>query len=160
MRNIPGVVRGDWAAYIRATRESNPGLGTKQLAERAGVARATWWRWENGSQRPEKAEVAQRFAEGFDVPADEVMWAAGLAIEDTGGNDAARPDPLLAGLGLSPDDPIVQHILGLDISDQRKEWMLNRRRKILEDRRRADLEEVQFLAEVEREQLSGDHRAA
>jgi transcriptional regulator with XRE-family HTH domain len=142
MRNIPGIARGDWAAYIKAIREATQ-LGTKRLAERAGVSRETWWRWESGRQRPEKAEVAKRFADGFSVDADEVMWAAGLAIEDR--NEATAPDPRLRGL--DPNDRVVQAIMALDISEDRRTRMLNRRRKILADRERADLEEIEFLVD-------------
>lgn len=146
---------GDWATLVKTGRLASR-LSQQALADAIGASRWTILRWEAGAQKPENAEVVARLAKAIRVDYDLLMRAAGLAL--AGPDAAPKPDPRL--VGLDPADPIVQHILGLDISDQRKEWMLNRRRKILDDRRRADLEEVEFLAEVEREEPRSDHRAA
>lgn len=137
VRNTEG---GDWATLVKAGRMSVR-LSQLALAKAVGISRETVWRWETGRQKPENAEVVGRLAKAIHQDYDELMRAAGLAL--AGPDEAPEPDPRLRGL--DPKDPVVVTILGLDISDVRKERMLNRRRKILEERRRADLEELEFL---------------
>ena len=86
-------------------------------------------------------DVVERFAKGFDLETDDVMWAAGLLFEDP----SHVADPRLAGL--DPNDKVVRAIMNLDISEVRRTRMLNRRRQILADRERADLEEIDFLVD-------------
>lgn len=140
MRKLLEIERGDWAAIVAHVRQET-GLKTGPLSDKAGVSPETWWRWEKRGQKPKEADVVERFAKGFDLETDDAMWAAGLLIEDP----AQGIDPRLAGL--DPNDKVVQTILALDVSDERKARMLNRRRQILADRERADLEEIEFLVE-------------
>lgn len=140
MRKLLEISRGDWAALVAHVREET-GLKTGPLAEKAGVSPETWWRWEKRGQKPKEADVVERFAKGFELETDDVMWAAGLLIEDT-----APTDPRL--IGLDPNDKVVQAIMELNVSEKRKTRMLERRRRILAERERADLlelEEIEYL---------------
>jgi DNA-binding XRE family transcriptional regulator len=150
MRNAPSP-RTTWKAYVLDARRTAR-LSQQALADALGVNKTTVWRWENEDRRPESLELAIKVADVTNTAREVAVVAAGFAMPQ------AEFDPRLAGL--DPNDPIVRHIDGLNISEQRKQWMFDRRRKILEDRRRADLEEVQFLAEVEREEPPASHRAA
>lgn len=155
MRNIPGLDRGDWAGYCKAVRAATS-LGTKQLALRAGVSRETWWRWESGRQRPESAEVTERFATGFSLPPDEVMWAAGLAIEDSG--TAQASDPRLKGL--NPHDRAVQLIMSAPVTERVRSLMLDRHRQKIAQLEEQAVAELRFwLESQEAQQESGDRDA-
>ena len=138
MRKLLEIERGDWAALVAHVREET-GLKTGPLSEKAGVSPETWWRWEKRGQRPKEADVVERFAKGFGLETDDAMWAAGLLIEDP----AQDVDPRLAGL--YPGDKVVQAIMALEISNTRKTRMLERRRRILAARERADLEELEEI---------------
>lgn len=140
----------DWALYVRHAVDVCGSV--TELRRRSGVGRTSLYRYLKDDGTRVTLDVARRIALAISDKPDSAIRAAGSLLEQ----EEASDDPRLHGL--DPSDPIVVHILSLDISDQRKEWMLNRRRKILEDRRRADLEEVQFLAEAE--QSGGGHRAA
>lgn len=144
MRNIPGVVRGDWKAYVLKIRQAT-GLKTKALADRAGVSRQTWWRWEQGLQKPESAEATGRFAAGFSLDGEEVLWAAGLAIEDPAAAEATG-DPRL--IGLDPTDKVVRRILAGPWDEGMKDFMLNDLRQVRAAQR--ELQQQQELAEIER----------
>lgn len=138
MRNLPDLKRGDWQEYVRRIRETTK-LKPGKLAELAGVSPETWWRWENRGQKPKDVQVAYRVAVGFQLDLREVLWAAGLAVDEP----SAEPerDPRLDGL--DPDDPVARHILGLDVDNEMKQLMLNRHRDNLERDRQRYIEQVQ-----------------
>lgn len=69
--------------------------------------------------------------------------AAGVLI-----GEAEERDPRLKGL--DPADPVVQKILALDIDDELREMMLDRRREILARRHEDDLKDIEFWANQNR----------
>lgn len=77
VRNTSTPQRGTWAALVATLREA-AGMSKVELARRLNVDRATVMRWENGSTRPEQADVVARFAELFATDLDEALMAAGL----------------------------------------------------------------------------------
>lgn len=93
-------------------------------------------------------DVARRIALAIGDKPENAIRAAGSLLEDQG-DDA--PDPRL--LGLDPHDEVVQKIMASDLSDQRKNNMLKTRRRILDARKRADLEELEFLISPESEAI-------
>jgi DNA-binding transcriptional regulator YiaG len=153
MRKLLQVKRGDWAAlvkHVRAETRLKPGV----LAKRAGVSPETWWRWENGRQRPKEADAVERFAHSFSdtLEVDDAMWAAGLLLKDP--NAVDEPDPRLEGL--DPSDELVREILSLE-QRMGKDWTtfaLARRRQILELRRQQDKQAL----EIEVKQMKRDDR--
>lgn len=130
MRKIVGIRKGDWAALVKHV-QAETRLRTGILASRAGVDGATWWRWEQGHQRPKHAHVVERFAEAFATDAgiepDDAMWAAGMLLSDP--NSPDEPDPRLEGL--DENDEIVRHIMSLEgVDDDWRTFALNRYREI------------------------------
>lgn len=77
VRNTSGSERDTWATLVSTTREA-AGLSKVELARRLGVDRATVSRWEQGLNRPEDAEVVQRFADLLAVDLEQALAAAGL----------------------------------------------------------------------------------
>lgn len=106
----------------------------------AGVSPETWWRWEKRGQKPKEADVVERFAKGFGLEADDVMWAAGLLIEDS----AEDADPRMNGL--NPNDPVVAHIMRLEVDEEMRGFMLDRRRQQIAQRNEQDIREIEFWA--------------
>ncbi len=143
MRKLLDVDRGDWQALVKHVRDSTK-LKTGVLSARAGVSPETWWRWENKGQRPKDADVVERFARAFGLEVDDAMWAAALLIDD----QTPEADPRLRGL--DHQDPVVIHIMGLDIDEEMRGYMLDRRRQILALRREQDILEVDIIARRER----------
>lgn len=152
MRKLLDVERGDWQALVIHVRDLTK-LKTGPLAARAGVSPETWWRWERRGQKPKEADVVGRFAKAFGLEIDDAMWAAGLLVE----GQAEEADPRL--LGLDPADEVVQFIMSLEVDDVQRERMLERRRLILAERARADIEEIRFWAEESTAPAEGDARA-
>lgn len=137
---------GDWATLVKTGRLAAR-LSQQALADAIGASRWTILRWEAGQQKPENAEVVAKLSKVIRQDYDQLMRAAGLALATP---ETAPPDPRLRGLdlrGLALNDRVVQTIIELDISKERKQRMLDRRRKILADRERADLEEIEFLVD-------------
>lgn len=134
----------DFATLVRAGRLAAR-LSQLALAKAVGVSRETVSRWEFGRQKPENAEVVARLADALKEDLGRLMRAAGLAIEIEG---APEPDPRLRGL--DPRDPVVLHIMALDIDEQMRGFMLDRRREILDLRRQQDLAEVDIIARRDR----------
>lgn len=139
MRKLLGIGRGDWAALVAHVRQET-GLKTGPLADMAGVSPETWWRWEKRGQKPKEADVVERFAKGFGLEADDAMWAAGLLIEDS----AEDADPRMNGL--NPNDPVVAHIMRLEVDEEMRGFMLDRRREQIAQRNEQDLREIEFWA--------------
>ncbi len=101
VRNTSPSERGTWAALVTTTREA-AGLSKVELARRLGVDRATVSRWEQGLNRPEDAEVVQRFADLLAVDLEHALATAGLRP-----SRAPRPaEPV-------PTDPDVLKLLRL-----------------------------------------------
>lgn len=139
VRNTDG---DDWATLVRTGRVAAR-LSQQALADAIGASRWTILRWEGNTQKPENAEIVAKLANVIRVDFDRLMRAAGLALAES--ESAPKPDPRL--IGLDPNDRVVKAILALDVSEARKGRMLNRRRQILADRERADLEEIEFLVD-------------
>lgn len=81
VRNTGSASRGDWATFAKAAREGaddGRGISQSELARRMEIDRVTLWRWENGKQKPENADVVARFARATGVQTDEALAAAGL----------------------------------------------------------------------------------
>jgi transcriptional regulator with XRE-family HTH domain len=141
MRHTKG---DDFATLVRTGRLAS-GLSQLALAKAVRVSRETVSRWEFGRQKPENAEVVARVAEALKEDLGRLMRAAGLALDVEG---EPKPDPRLRGL--DPKDPVVIHILSLDIGEEMRGFMLDRRREIVALRQQQDLAEVEILARRER----------
>lgn len=116
-----------------------------RLAELAGLSPSTISNWKTGKQRPTLDKLAA-IANVLGKPRRELWLQAGLVeAGDVDGETPEEADPRLRGL--DPNDKVVQTIMALDVSNERKVRMLNRRRQILADRERADLEELEFLVD-------------
>lgn len=127
--------------YLKGIQD-RPGWSIARVARESGgrVSRATLFRIMMGETKRVSVDTVRLVAQvaGDDPEAVLAMAAGSLA-------ELSDRDPRLDGL--DPNDRVVQTIMALDISDERKERMLNRRRQILADRERADLEEIDFLVE-------------
>lgn len=120
-------------------------MSQQALADALGVNKSTVWRWENESRAPESLDLAVRLADATRTPRDVAAAAAGFAMRDEAEDDL---DPRL--VGLDPNDPVVRHIMALEIDEDMRGYMLDRRRQILDLRRQQDLAEVDILARRER----------
>lgn len=141
---------GDWATLVKTGRVAM-GLSQQALADAVGVSRSTVVRWERNTQKPENAEVVANLAEVIREDYDRLMRAAGLAL--VGRDGAPEPDPRLRGL--DPNDRVVKRVMAIWEAGQISETLLaralNRRKRILAERETQDLEELELLAEAERE---------
>src|SRR5262245_24423 len=98
MRNASS---GSWATLVRRMREAT-GMSGAELARRLDVDRATIWRWENGKQKPERADIVKAFADIFAIDMEDALRAAGLRPS---GEPIERPQP--------PMDPDVVKLLAI-----------------------------------------------
>lgn len=119
-------------------------LSQQALADALGVNKSTVWRWENEDRRPESIDLAIKVADVTRTSRSLAVAAAGLALPD----DEGDSDPRLAGL--DPNDPIVAHILALDVDDEMRGFMLDRRRQQITEQRERDLREIEFWVNRER----------
>jgi transcriptional regulator with XRE-family HTH domain len=127
-----------WKAYVLEARRQAR-MSQQALADAIGANKSTVWRWENEDRAPESVEVAEKVADATNTPRATARAAGGFAASDDEGTD-----PRLAGL--DPDDPVVRHIMSLDVDEEMREMMLDRRRQILADRARQDIDEIEFWA--------------
>lgn len=141
MRNAPKAPTPTWQAYVLEARRL-AGLSQQALADILNVNKSTVWRWENESRAPESLDLAIRVADATRTPRETAAAAGGFAMRD---DDDAEPDPRL--VGLDPNDDVVRLIMSLSVDEGLRSRMLNRRRQVLADRARADIEEVRFWAE-------------
>lgn len=132
---------GDWATLVKAGRISVR-LSQLALAKAVGVSRETVWRWETGRQKPENAEVVGRLSKVIHQDYDELMRAAGLALVEP--ETAPEPDARLRGL--DPRDPVVVHIMNLNVDEEMRGFMLDRRRQQIAERNEQDIREIEFWA--------------
>lgn len=144
VRNAPKQPTPTWQAFVLEARRLS-GMSQQALADALGVNKSTVWRWENESRAPESLDLAVRLADATRTPRDVAAAAAGFAMRDETEDDL---DPRL--VGLDPNDPVVRHIMALDIDEDMRGYMLDRRRQILDLRRQQDLAEVDILARRER----------
>lgn len=141
VRNSPKAPTPTWQAYVLEARRLS-GLSQQALADVLGVNKSTVWRWENESRAPESLDLAVRVADATRTPRETAAAAGGFTMRDETDD---TPDPRL--VGLDSNDDVVRLIMSLDVDESLRSRMLNRRRQVLADRTRADLEEVRFLAE-------------
>lgn len=145
MRNMPDAKRDDWATYVKRERKA-AGMTQQQLADAVNVARETIWRWETGKQKPEVIDTVLAVADALGADRDQALMAADLHPGPA--QEVPLPDPRLRGL--DPDDPVVQHIMGLDVDEELRGMMLDRRRRILTQRNEQDIQEIDFWAKPRR----------
>lgn len=133
MRNTSGST---WATFVKDGRD-RAGLSQKALADVLGIERTTVWRWENAGVRPDSPEMVAATADAIHQDRNAAMHAAGLAIPDFAAPEA---DPRLQGLDAS--DPIVRRIMGFEIDEEMRAFMLDRHRRNLERDRQRYLEDL------------------
>lgn len=144
VRNSPKAPTPTWQAYVLEARRLS-GMSQQALADALDVNKSTVWRWENESRTPESLDLAVRVADVTRTPRDIAAAAAGFAMRD---NTKKELDPRL--IGLDPNDPVVRHIMALDVDEELRSYMLDRRRQILAMRREQDLQEVDIIVRRER----------
>lgn len=134
----------DWAKYVRRAVEICGAV--TELRRRSGVGRTSIYRYVNDDGTRVTLDVARRIALAIDDKPENAIRAAGslLELEDLAPIDPPA-DP--RQFGLDPKDEVVKKIMATKVSNERKRNMLARRRKILDDRVRADLEEIEFLVD-------------
>jgi transcriptional regulator with XRE-family HTH domain len=139
MRHTQG---DDFATLVRTARITAR-LSQRELAAAVDVSRETISRWEFGRQKPETAEPVAKLAAVLRLDFEQLMRAVGLAISNSG---KPEPDPRLRGL--DPNDPVVRHIMALDLGDdeEMRGMMLDRRRQQLAARNEQDIAEIEFWA--------------
>lgn len=120
----------EWAKYIRSISK-RPDWSVARLARESQTARSTLFRWlKDGGERVTIEKVRQiAHAAGDDVE---------IALKAAGN--------LLQREPLDPNDPVVKHILALDIDAEMREMMLDRRREILALRQEQDIREADIIA--------------
>jgi len=151
--NRSAAKSGSWATLVVEGRR-RAGYTQEKLAALVGVDRTTVWRWEKQNRLPDTVELTLVVARVLGIDQDLALHAAGHV-----GPDAPEPevDPRLKGL--SPDDPVVRHILSAPVSERMRELMLDRRRQQLAHRDAQDIAELQFWVESqEAQQKSGERK--
>lgn len=124
-----------------------------RLAELAGLSPSTVSNWKNGKQRPTLDKLTA-IANVLHKPRRELWLQAGLVDADD--VDAGEPEDVDPRLdGLDRNDPVVAHILGLDVDAEMKGFMLDRRRQQLAEQRERDLREIEREVEFWRERGRG-----
>lgn len=101
-----GASATSWADFVREHRLAS-GLTPSALGRRIGVDRGTIYRWEAGTQTPDKLDVIARFAALFRIDLDAALAVAGLrpAVER---DDVVAPEPAMA---FDPDVVELQRML-------------------------------------------------
>jgi transcriptional regulator with XRE-family HTH domain len=143
VRNTPKAKTPSWRAFVLEAR-TLARMSQQALADAMGVNKSTVWRWENEDRGPESVEMALRVADATRSSRELAVAAAGFALPE----EDDELDPRLRGL--DPADPVVRHIMGLDIDEETRGYMLDRRREILALRREQDLRELDIIVRRER----------
>ena len=129
-----------------------------RLAELAGLSPSTISNWKTGKQRPTLDKLTA-IADVLGKPRRELWLQAGLvAGDDVNTEEPEELDPRLEGL--DPHDQIVREIMSReDVTEVWRTFALQRRRQILELRRRQDLQalemEIQQMNEQDRPEERG-----
>lgn len=126
-----------------------------RLAELAGLSPSTVSNWKNGKQRPTLDKLTA-IAQVLGKPRSELWVEAGLvAGADVNADEPEERDPRLDGL--DQNDPVVQHILALDLGDdeEMRGFMLDRRRQQVAEQRERDLREIEREIEFWANRRSG-----
>ena len=144
MRNAPKTPTPTWRAFVLEAR-TLARMSQQALADALGVNKSTVWRWENENRAPESLELAIRLADATRSSREVAAAAAGFAMPD---DSEEAPDPRLRGL--DPKDPVVIHIVNLDIDEEMRRFMLDYHRQKLALRREQDILEVDIMARRER----------
>lgn len=127
VRNTTEPQRSTWARFAKAARGK---MSQSELARQLQVDRATIYRWENGQQRPERADTVARFARITGIDVDEALAAAGLKPDVEA---LAEPTPMI--------DEEEALIMAAPVDDALKQMMLDQ----LHERR--DRERAQRIAD-------------
>src|SRR5688572_2100644 len=130
---------GSWAALVIQGRRSL-GYTQEKLAALVGVDRTTVWRWEKQGRVPDTVELTLVVARTLGADADVALHAAGHVGPDT---PEPEVDERLAGLDAR--DPVVRHILELDVDEEMRGYMLDRRRQQVAEQRERDLREIEQI---------------
>lgn len=126
---------GTWATYIRSVREA-AGFTKAAFARRLSVDRATVFRWEGGTSRPDSPAVVVTIADLFGLDLDEALTAAGL-------RPAPSPPPERP---TQQRDPVIQWILDNPLFSDDEKVALVKRELARIARERADrIAELQWL---------------
>lgn len=138
MRHISGGQGDDWATFVRRERRRAE-LTQQQLADAVGTSRETVIRWEKGIHKPENLETVLKVAAALRADRDLALAAADLYA----GEPPPLPelDPRLEGL--DPNDPLVVHIMELEVDEEMRGYMLDRRRQQIAEQRERDLRELE-----------------
>lgn len=146
MVGTPRTERGnsEWAKYVRnavMVCQANVSL----LRQRSGVSRSSIYRWLADDGTRVTIDSARKIARAIGDDPTNAIRAAGALLDR--GEDGLG--------GLDPNDPVVAHILGLDIDDDMRGMMLDRYRENLERDRQRYLEQAQADAEFFRRRAAG-----
>lgn len=134
-----------WMRYLRGIQERHGWSVARVARESDGqISRATLFRMINGDTRRVGVDVVRLVAEIVGDDPDAVLKEVAGSV--TG--ELEPRDPRLDGL--DPNDPVVVHILSLDVDEEMRGYMLDRRRQILALRREQDMQEVDIIARRER----------
>lgn len=110
---MSGFIIKETAKRIRDCRKAK-GISAEDLAERIGMNRATYYRYESGDLKNLKFEKIQKIADALDVyPVDLVVWEEEKPAlsEDELDNELIRRLMLLTPEEISKVDAFVQGIL-------------------------------------------------
>lgn len=126
--------------YLKSIQD-RPGWSIARVARESGglVSRATLFRIMMGETKRVSVDTVRLVAQiAGDDPEEVLAMAAGSLAE------LGERDPRLDGL--DPSDPVVAHILALDVDEEMRGFMLNRRRQQLAERNEQDIREIEFWA--------------
>ena len=110
---MSGFIIKETAKRIRDCRKAK-GLSADEVAERIGINRATYYRYESGDLKNLKFEKIQKIADALDVyPVDLVVWEEEKPVpnEDELDNELVRRLMLLTPEEIEKVDAFVQGIL-------------------------------------------------
>lgn len=129
-----------WMRYLQEIQD-RPGWSIARVARESNgqISRSAIFRMMSGDTRRVSVNVVRLIAAIVGDDPDEVMKKAGGSIVG-----APTTDPRLEGL--DPNDDVVRHILSLDIDEEERGFMLDRRRQLLALRREQDMRELELLA--------------
>jgi transcriptional regulator with XRE-family HTH domain len=134
----------EWAKYVRnAVMECQANVSL--LRQRSGVSRSSIYRWLADDGTRVTIDSARKIARAIGDDPSNAIRAAGALLDR--GNDGLG--------GLDPNDPVVAHILNLEVDEEMREMMLDRYRENLEHDRQRYIEQARRDAEYFRRRAAG-----
>lgn len=127
-----------WMNYLRGI-QNRPGWTIARVARESNnqISRSALFEMMGGKTRRISVDVVRLVATIVGDDPDEVLQQVGGSVVGT------TTDPRLEGL--DPDDPVVQSIMNLDITETERKIMLDHRRKLVALRMEQDLAELELM---------------